>query len=123
MTFLARMVFDDGGSAATGAAGADALRDELEALSEASTKLRFLMLRALDVALRHLATSVAGDDWAGAMPIDWQPVWLWLAYACGCTGVTGSPLPSSVACGVCGKRGQTLTMHQLMPSWPSATGN
>lgn len=110
MTFLARMVFDDGGIAATGAAGADALRDELEALSEASTKLRFLMLRVLDVALRHLATSVAGDDWAGAMPIDWQPVWLWLAYACGCTGVTGSPLPSSVACGVCGEA-RTNTHH------------
>lgn len=110
VTFLARKVFDDGGSAATGAAVADALRGELEALAEASTRLRFLMLRVLDVALRHLATFVAGDDWAGAMPIYLQPVWLWLAYACGFTGVTGSPLPSSVARGVCGNA-RTNTRH------------
>lgn len=100
VAFLARKVFDDGGSGAMRVAVANTLRAELEALAEASTKLRFLMLRVVDVALRHLATLVTGDDWAGALPTDWQPVWLWLSYACGCTGVTGSPSRANAACGV-----------------------
>lgn len=100
VAFLARKVFDDGGSGAMRVTVANTLRAELEALAEAFTKLRFLMLRVVDVALRHLATLVTGDDWAGALPTDWQPVWLWLLYACGWTGVTGSPLRANAACGV-----------------------
>ena len=120
---LARAVFDDGGSAATRSAVADALQHELEALAEASTKLRFLMLRVLDVALRDMCTTVAGNDWEAAMPTEWTPVWLWLAYACGCEGAAGSPLAPLVKCGVCGTaRANTRMANKsagLADSYPS----
>ncbi|KAK1859937.1 hypothetical protein I4F81_002529 [Pyropia yezoensis] len=106
---LARAVFgDDKDDADTRAAVETALQAELEDLSGAATKLRFLMLRVLDVALRRLVSTVADAaaddaDWTGAVPANWAPVWLWLACACGCEGVSGSPLQTGTMCAGCGK--------------------
>lgn len=60
-----------------------------------------------------MRTTVAGHDWAAAVPTEWAAVWLWLSYSCGCQGKAGSPLAPLVTCGVCGSaRAHTRTTEK-----------